>query len=135
MSTSELAWRMGVSPRRITQIERAELVGSMGMATLRRAAASLNCTLCYVLVPNEPLEVMVYRQALEKARTDVALGREDMSGGDRSWLSEDVAEQVEALADQLIDRRGLWTTQRRADARIRSETSTSVNQNVQTSTT
>jgi predicted DNA-binding mobile mystery protein A len=134
MSTSELAWRMGVSRRRLAQIERAELDGSMGMATLRRAAASLNCTLCYVLVPNEPLEAMVYRQALEKARAAVALGHEDMSGDDRSWLSEDVAEQVEALADQLIDRRGLWT-ERRADVQIRSQTSPSVNQNVQTSTT
>jgi predicted DNA-binding mobile mystery protein A len=118
MSTAELAWRMGVSDRRVRQIELAELDGSVGMATLQRAAASLNCTLCYVLIPNDPLHVMVYRQALEKASEAVALGRADLTGEDGSWLSEMIAEQVEAVADQLVDRRGLWTTDRRPDAQV-----------------
>ena len=132
MSTYEFAWRMGVSQSRIAQIERGEIDGSMRIFTLERAAASLNCHLCYALVPNEPLQVMVHRQALRKAELAVArLSGEGTTAEDRSWNSEALAEQVEALAEELIDRRGLWTTR----APVAKRRLDRLAQKVQTSTT
>jgi predicted DNA-binding mobile mystery protein A len=59
MSTYELAQAMGVSQPRVVGIERAEPNGSVRISTLERAAEALDCTLCYVLVPREPLEYRV----------------------------------------------------------------------------
>jgi predicted DNA-binding mobile mystery protein A len=86
MSQYELAVRMGVTQPRVAQLEHAEVVGSMQLATLERAAAALNCVVRYVLAPVAPLQEIVCRQALEKA---AALDRP-------------------ARVDELIDRPGLW---------------------------
>ena len=61
-------------------------------------------------MPNEPLEQMVRRQALEKAAAELAASTTDGDLGeeDRALFAAVMAEQVEALAHELIDRRGLW---------------------------
>ena len=87
MSQYELGQRMGVSQPRVAQIERAEADGSVELATIRRTAAALGCSLRYVLVPDQSLEQMVHRQALDKA------------GGD--------AERAAMFVDAL----GLWGTE------------------------
>lgn len=118
MSTFELGSRLGVGGARVTQIERAEVTGTLRLASLQRSAEALGCELCYTLVPKEPLEQMVRRQALAKAAA--ALGtstKHDVGGradGEEGALLADVmADQLAALAHELIDRRGLW----RADTR------------------
>ena len=93
MTTFEMAARMGVTQSRASQLERAEVEGSILLSTLERTAAALHCRVCYALVPEEPLEAIVYRQALQKA------------------AAEAVSEVIEDLAFQLIDRRGLWQTE------------------------
>ena len=70
MSQFELGQRMGVSQPRVAQIERAEANGSVELATIGRTASALGCSLRYVLVPDESLEQMVRRQALDKAAGD-----------------------------------------------------------------
>jgi len=118
MSTFELAGRMGVTQSRVSQLERAEAEGSVRLATLERVAAALDCRLHYVLVPNDPLELMVRRQAREKALqtlTDTAT-REGLPPGDRALLDAVMAEQVDALAHELVDRRGLWRASRTGPA-------------------
>jgi predicted DNA-binding mobile mystery protein A len=110
MSTFELGERMGVTPSRVRQMERAEAAGCIELASLERAARALDCRLCYVIVPDEPLEQMVRRQALRKAAAELAASTPDgdLGDADRALFAAVLAEQVEALAHQLIDRRGLW---------------------------
>jgi predicted DNA-binding mobile mystery protein A len=84
MSQFELGERMGLSQPRVAQIERAEAEGSVQLETIRRSAAALGCSFWYVLVPNEPLDRMVRRQALH------------LAGGDP------------VLAIEVADRPGLW---------------------------
>jgi predicted DNA-binding mobile mystery protein A len=93
MSQFELGQRMGVSQPRVAQIERAEGDGSVELSTIGRTAVALGCSLRYVLAPDESLERMVRRQALDKA------------GGDGE------------LADELVDFPGLWRTDRPARRR------------------
>ena len=63
MNAAQLARRMGVSQPSIVGLEQSEEKETIQLATLRRAAEALDCTLVYVLVPNKPLGVMVRERA------------------------------------------------------------------------
>ena len=110
MSTLDLGRRMGLTQSRISQIERAELDGSVRLSTLRRAATSLECTFRYALVPSESLDSMVYRQALVRAAAMINPSVvADRTGGFLDWLPATEAGRIEELAEELMDQRGLWT--------------------------
>lgn len=64
MSTAQLAKRMAVRQPSIVGIEASEEKGTIELATLRRAAEALDCTLVYVLIPNKPLAATVRERAL-----------------------------------------------------------------------
>jgi predicted DNA-binding mobile mystery protein A len=110
MSAMDLAARVGVTTARVSQFERAEVAGSIPLSTLERAASALNCRVCYFLMPNEPLELMVQRQALKKAAALVAMGGTptDPRGEDDAFRTEVISERIRELANDLVDRRGLW---------------------------
>ena len=63
MTTAQMAQRMGVSQPSIVGLEQSEEKETIRLATLRRAAEALDCTLVYVLVPNKPLGVTVRERA------------------------------------------------------------------------
>src|SRR3989338_4628511 len=63
MSTAQLAKRMGVRQPSIVDLERSEEKGSIELATLRRVAEALDCTVAYALVPNQPLEATIRARA------------------------------------------------------------------------
>jgi predicted DNA-binding mobile mystery protein A len=121
MSSYELAGRLGVTGERVLQLERAEVGRTMPLATLDRVAAALRCRVCYVLVPEEPLERMVIRQALERAACELA----DSSPAARDGLDREgqaartgvVTTRVMTRALQLVDRRGLWRVPRPGELR------------------
>ncbi len=63
ISEFELGARLGLSQPRISQIERAEVDGSLRLGTLERAAAALLCELRYALIPRESLANLAYELA------------------------------------------------------------------------
>jgi predicted DNA-binding mobile mystery protein A len=63
MSSAQLAKRLSVKQPSVVAMEQSEAAGTIQLATLRRAAEALNCTLVYALVPNKPLEAMVRDRA------------------------------------------------------------------------
>ncbi|WP_110168917.1 mobile mystery protein A [Luteitalea pratensis] len=63
MNTAQMARRMGVSQPSIVGLEQSEEKETIQLATLRRAAEALDCTLVYGLVPNKPLGVTVRERA------------------------------------------------------------------------
>ena len=63
MSTAQLAKRLRVKQPSVVDLEKSEAKGSIELATLRRVAEALDCTLVYALVPNKPLETMVRDRA------------------------------------------------------------------------
>lgn len=116
MSTRELAARAGVSAPRISQIERAEVDGSLTLATLRRIAEALDCHVEYALVPRRPLDEMVRDQARSKAEgllrmVDHTMAMEGQRTGEDSRGSE-----LDRAAEELVDRRGLWSADRSGPA-------------------
>ena len=55
LMSRELAQRMGVSPARISVLERDELRGAVTLKMMARAAAALGCEFVYELVPVKSL--------------------------------------------------------------------------------
>jgi predicted DNA-binding mobile mystery protein A len=68
MSTAQLANRLNVKQPSVVAMEQSEARGSIELATLRRVAEALDCTLVYALVPNKPLETIVRNRARTFAR-------------------------------------------------------------------
>src|SRR5271165_3015750 len=68
MTTAQLARRLGIRQPSVIALEQSESKGTIELATLRRAAEALDCTLVYALVPNRPLEVIVGDRARALAR-------------------------------------------------------------------
>jgi predicted DNA-binding mobile mystery protein A len=110
MSTTELGIRMSISQSRASRLERAEVDETIRVSTLHRAAEALNCELIYVLVPKEPLDDMVLRQAHRKATEELALSTSDgPSASETSFDAELMDEWLEVRTLELVDRRGLWS--------------------------
>jgi predicted DNA-binding mobile mystery protein A len=119
MSTMELGVRLNVTRERVSQLERAEERRSIPLSTLDRVAAAMRCRVLYVLVPDDPLEQLVRRQALEQAARE--LGAPPAAQGDYDEhylgsLDDEAAARIEARAHDLVDRRGLWAPVRRRAA-------------------
>lgn len=120
MSTIELGVRMNVTRERVRQFERAEVRRSIPISSLDRVAAAMKCRVLYVLVPDDPLEQLVRRQAIEQAARESGVPLPAEGVGDARYLErldDEVAARIEARAHELVDRRGLWTSERRPKAR------------------
>jgi predicted DNA-binding mobile mystery protein A len=109
MTAAQAAKRLGVSASQsVEDIERSEAAGTVRLDTLRRAAASLDCTLVYAIVPNHSLDEMVGLKARDKALA--ALSRVD-----QTMLLEDqrvaATNREELIADYIAEHirdRDLW---------------------------
>lgn len=110
MSVRDLGARMGTSGQRASKLEHEEASGHIQVSSLRRAAEAMNCRLVYVFVPKEPLDEMVRRQARAKAAGILAPIAHHMRIEEQSVTYSVEAEQLDELAQELIDRRGLWST-------------------------
>lgn len=107
MSAAELGRRMGVSGATVGEIEANEREGGVRLATLRRAAEALDCTLVYALVPREGLERTVQKRAeqvlLEQERH--ALQTMRLEDQEPDTASSSRQSQLEEIANS----RHLWT--------------------------
>lgn len=108
MSTTELAARMGVTQSRVSAIEHGEAQGTIKLETLRRVADALDCDLVYALVSRTTLSDAVRRQALRKAGAHLRNVQHHMRLEDQTVLGGQ-EEELEDVARELIDRRGLWS--------------------------
>lgn len=110
MSAAQLAKKMGVSQPRVTALEKAEADDSVTLASLRRAAEALDCTLVYALVPKTSLDDMVMTRARAKAAKILQRVDHTMSLERQNLEDAETREQIEILAQDLIARnvRILW---------------------------
>jgi predicted DNA-binding mobile mystery protein A len=98
MTTVQLAKRLGVSQPSVTALEQSEAKGTIELATLRRVAAALDCTVVYALVPNQPLESTVRERARLFAKRRLGPVEHTMLLEDQSVVPRD----PEARIDELI---------------------------------
>jgi len=98
MSTAQLAKRLGISQPSLVLLEQSEAKGTIELATLRRAAEALDCTLVYAVVPNKPLEATIR----DRARAFLHHHRGPI---EHSMLLEDqtvTAKDAEARLDEIV---------------------------------
>ena len=98
MSTAQLAKRLGIRQPSLVALEQSEAKGTIELATLRRVAEALDCTLVYALVPNKPLETTLR----DRAR---AFARRRWAPVEHSMLLEDqkvTAKDAEARLDEIV---------------------------------
>ena len=98
MSTAQLAKRLGIRQPSLVALEQSEAKGSIELATLRRVAEALDCTLVYALLPNKPLETTLR----DRAR---AFARRRRAPVEHSMLLEDqkvTAKDSEARLDEIM---------------------------------
>ena len=112
MSSADLARRMGVSQQRIPAIERGEQNMAIKLDTMLRAADALDCTLVYALIPRSSLNDMVTAQAQRKATVQVRRVTQHSRLEDQQPTPDDIAAQIDDLAADLAERRGLWSGDR-----------------------
>lgn len=110
MTTAQLGRRMHVSQPRVVELEQAEAGRSLTLQSLERAAEALGCRLVYALVPKEPLETNVRRQAESVARRHMAAVGHSMRLEDQGTGPVVEARAVARLAAELLARRParLW---------------------------
>lgn len=98
MTTEQLAKRLSLKQPSIVAIEQSEAKGTIQLATLRRVAEALDCTLVYALIPNKPLEQTVR----ERARAFVRRRRGPV---EHSMLLEDQkvsGKNADALIEEVV---------------------------------
>jgi predicted DNA-binding mobile mystery protein A len=110
MSAAQLGARLGVSQPRVVALEKGEVVGSLTLQSLQKAAAALDCTLVYALVPNQSLEAMVRAQAERLADERLAAVEQTMRLEDQAVAASESARQRERLIEQILQQetRRLW---------------------------
>lgn len=108
MSGRQLAVRLKVSPQNVANIERSESNGTVQIATLRRVAEALDCTLVYALVPNTSLEEMVRSRAHQIASREMERIQHTMSLEDQLADHIDLEKEIERHMRLHVREKDLW---------------------------
>jgi predicted DNA-binding mobile mystery protein A len=98
MTAAQLAKRLGVTQPSVVALEQSEAKGTIELATLRRVAEALDCTVVYALVPNEPLEQTVRDRARRFARRRLEPIEHSMSLEDQKVPRQ----ESEAVIDEIL---------------------------------
>src|SRR5487761_1770295 len=103
MSSEQLAKRLGVKQPTVAAIERSETRGTIELATLRRAAEALDCTLIYALVPNRKLATTVKERArpiaskrLQAVEHSMLLENQALPAAERDARIDDFAHTIKS---------------------------------------
>jgi len=108
MSGVQFAARLGVRPQTAETIEKSEAGGTIRIETLRRAAAALDCTLVYALVPNSSLEQAVRARARRVAVRDLQRVAHTMKLEAQATGDAGLEARIESYIRDAIKDRDLW---------------------------
>jgi predicted DNA-binding mobile mystery protein A len=107
MSSAQLAKRLGIKQPSLFDLEQSEMKGTIELATLRRIAQSLDCTLIYALIPNKPLETRVQDRARALARRRLAAIGHSMALEDQKVSDKETEMQIDEIVRTIKPSR-LW---------------------------
>lgn len=104
MTTAQLATRLGIKQPTLVAIEQSEARGSIELATLRRVAEALDCTLVYALVPRQPLDATIRERAGAFLRRRRAPIEHSMLLEDQSVKAKDLDARLDAVVRETNPR-------------------------------
>ncbi len=105
MTSAQLAKRLNIKQPSVVAIEQSEARGTIELATLRRAAAALDCTLVYALVPNHQLEETIRERARQFARRRGQPVEHTMLLEDQQVVPQDAESQIEEIVRETNPRK------------------------------
>ena len=110
MTRTQLAARLRISPQALSDLEKNEARRTITLATLERAARSLDCQLVYAIVPRQSLESMASQRAEMVAKQQLSSTAHSMALEAQSVEPDDEHEQIKRLARKLLEqpRSRLW---------------------------
>lgn len=110
LTGAQLARRLNIRPASLSELEKNEAKGAITLATLKRAAEALDCTLVYALVPKTSLATMVEDAAKAAAKKELAAATHTMELDAQGVRGADKRDMLEALAADIAKAGGkrLW---------------------------
>jgi predicted DNA-binding mobile mystery protein A len=108
MSGVQFARRLGVRPQSVEALEKSEASETIHLKTLRRAAAALDCTLVYVLVPKSSLENAVGDRARKLALRDLQRVDHTMKLEAQGVKAEGMEARLQEYIRNVLKDRDLW---------------------------
>lgn len=108
MTGVQFGRRLGVRPQSVEALEKSEANGSIQLKTLRRAAAALDCTLVYALIPNTSLEGLVHDRARRIAGRDLGRVAHTMKLEAQQTGDADLERRIEAYIRDVLKERDIW---------------------------
>ena len=108
MSTAQLAKRLGIKQPSLVALEQSEAKGTIELATLRRVAVALDCTLVYALVPNTSLDDVVRARARKIARRELGRVAHTMKLEAQGTGDANLEARIEAYVRDVLKDRDLW---------------------------
>jgi predicted DNA-binding mobile mystery protein A len=108
MTAGQLGGRIGMRPQSVLDLEKSEIAGTVQLKTLRKAAAALDCTLVYALVPNSTLDAYVMTRAREVARRELARVDHSMALEDQGLSDAEREARLEDYVREYIRTSGIW---------------------------
>jgi predicted DNA-binding mobile mystery protein A len=110
LTGAQLARRIGIRPASLSDLEKNEAKGRITLATLKRAAEALDCTLVYALVPNQSLDAMVEAAARSAAKKELVASLHTMELEAQGVRAGDKRDMLEALVADIAKAGGkrLW---------------------------
>lgn len=106
LSQKLLGGRLSMSKQRLSQLEQREREGTIQLNQLQDIAGHLGCDLVYALVPREPLEKTVRRQARKVAIAQLSAVQRTMQlEGQETPITE---ERIRDYINHHVDEKDLW---------------------------
>ena len=105
-----LARSLGCSRTNIVAIERREAKGTISLQTLEQAAQAMNCKLVYYLVPLEPFDALLEKQARLLAKKRIKVINHSMQLEQQGLTTKQLKQQEDDLVEELLqgDPKKLW---------------------------
>ncbi len=103
MSGSQLARRLGRTRAAVSNIERAELSGSVSIKNMQQMAEVMNCRFVYAIIPEVSIEDLIQKRAKEKAMTIVAETNSHMALESQTLDKEAIEFEVNRIQNTFIN--------------------------------
>ena len=97
-----MANRLGCSRSNITSIEHRETKGTISLETLEQVAQAMNCKLVYCLVPIEPLDKILEKQARHIAKKRIKIINHSMALEEQGLKPKQLQRQEDDLVQELL---------------------------------
>lgn len=102
LTMQQLGRRMGVVPSRISQLEKAEVIGATTIKAMREAAAAMECTFVYAIVPNGTLQDILHKRATQKAAQKLSRYHQTMTLENQALNKQDLGFEHQRLINEML---------------------------------